>query len=64
VGFGISYSDLAEKMKLSRSGIAGFLFELHLVFRVTVPRAVIRAIYAPDVEVVEQRTTPGSPVKA
>lgn len=54
VGFGISYAELAEKINLFRSGISGFLFELHLVFRVTVPRAVIRAVYAPDVEEVQE----------
>jgi hypothetical protein len=54
VGFGISYADLAKNINLFRLGIAGFLFQLHLLFRVTVPRAVIRGMYAPDVEEVEQ----------
>lgn len=54
VGFGISYGDLAKKINLYRLGIAGFLFQLHLLSYVTVPRAVIRAMYTPEVEVVEQ----------
>jgi hypothetical protein len=64
VGFGISYRDLAKNINMFRLGIAGFLFELHLLSYVTVPRAVIRAMYAPEVEAVEQGAEAATPSRA
>jgi hypothetical protein len=63
-GFGISYADLAKNVNLFRLGIAGFLFQLHLLFRVMVPRAVIRAMYAPEVEAVEPGPASAPPATA
>lgn len=50
-GYGISFYDLAEKINVFRSGIAGLLIQLHLLFNEKIPQIVIRAAYAPDVEV-------------
>jgi hypothetical protein len=51
-GYSISFSELAEKINMFRTGIAGLLIQLHILFREKVPRVIIRAAYAPDVEVV------------
>ncbi len=51
-GYGTSYGDLAEKINLFRTGVAGLLVDLHLHFNEKIPSAIIRARYAPDVEVV------------
>ena len=53
VGFGSSFSDLAEKINIFRTGIAGFLIQLHMLFNEKIPAIIIRAFYAPKVEVVE-----------
>ncbi|MHA2403773.1 MAG: hypothetical protein ACXADH_12330, partial [Candidatus Kariarchaeaceae archaeon] len=52
-GFGSSFSDLAEKINIFRTGIAGTLIQLHLLFHEKIPAIIIRAFYAPEVEVVE-----------
>lgn len=51
-GYGISFYDLAEKINLFRTGIAGLLIQLHLLFNEKIPQIIIRAAYVPDVEVV------------
>lgn len=51
-GYSISFPELAEKINLFRTGIAGLLIRLHILFKEKVPRIIIRAVYAPDVEVV------------
>jgi len=51
-GHSISFAELAEKINLFRTGIAGLLIRLHVLFNEKVPRVIIRAAYAPDVEVV------------
>ena len=48
---GVSYRDLAEQINLFRTGIAGLLIRLHLLFDDPIPRIIIRARYAPEVEV-------------
>jgi hypothetical protein len=50
-GFSIQYTDLAILINKFRSGIAEFLFQLHLLFNEKVHDPIIRARYAPDVEV-------------
>lgn len=50
-GYGISFYNLAEKINLFRTGIAGLLIQLHLLFNEKIPGVIIRATYVPDVEV-------------
>jgi hypothetical protein len=56
IGIGVSYTELAKNINLFRLGIAGLLFQLHRLFSESVPAAVIRAMYAPEVEAVEGPT--------
>lgn len=51
--FGISYQELGELLNLFRSGIAGLLFDLHLLFGERVPCSIIRHTYLPDIMLVE-----------
>ncbi|MBW2028402.1 MAG: hypothetical protein JRJ31_04930 [Deltaproteobacteria bacterium] len=53
VGFDSSFWELAEKINNFRTGIAGFLIQLHVLFNERIPAIIIRAFYAPEVEVVE-----------
>lgn len=53
LGYGISYSDLADKINILRSGIGGLLIDLHMLFQEKIPRVIIRLKYTPDVEVIE-----------
>lgn len=46
---GISYQQLEQWLNLFRSGIAGLLFDLHLLFDERVPCKIIRYMYAPDI---------------
>lgn len=46
---GISFSDLAAKINLFRTGIADFLLQLHILFDEAVPRIIIRARHFPEV---------------
>lgn len=48
----VTLEELADQINMFRLGIAGMLAQLHVIFRVTAPRAQIRALYQPDVEVV------------
>lgn len=50
--YSISFSKLAEQVNLFRTGIARLLIKLHLLFDDPIPAIVIRAAYAPDIEVV------------
>lgn len=52
--YSISLYDLANQINMFRTGVAGLLIQLHVLFDEKIPRVVIRARYAPDVEVVEQ----------
>jgi len=49
----ISYQQLEEWLNLFRSGIAGLLFDLHLLFAERLPSRIIRYAYAPDIRLVE-----------
>lgn len=51
-GYSISLLNLAWQINLFRRGIAGLLIQLHILFQEKIPRIIIRARYAPDVEVV------------
>jgi len=51
-GYSISLDELADRINMFRAGIAGLLIQMHGLFGEKVPRVVIRAAYAPDVEVV------------
>jgi len=53
-GYGISYSDLADKINILRSGIGGLLIDLHEIFQEKIPGVIIRLKYMPDVEVTEK----------
>jgi hypothetical protein len=48
----VSFAEVAKKANLFRTGIAESLIRLHVLFNERVPRVIIRAAYAPDVEVV------------
>lgn len=50
---GISYQQLGELLNLFRSGIAGLLIDLHLLFGERIPCKVIRYAYLPDIMLVE-----------
>jgi hypothetical protein len=51
-GQSTSFQTLAEGINMFRTGIAGLLIQLHLLHRERIPAIVIRAAYAPDVELV------------
>lgn len=53
-GYGITYQELAEQINMFRSGIAGIIADMHLIFRKAMPAVVINAIFMPDVEVIDQ----------
>lgn len=53
VGHGMSLADLAKHVNLFRTGIAGLLLQLHVLFKTRVPSSIVRASHAPDVEVLE-----------
>ena len=44
-GYSFSYSELAQKINLFRTGIARLLIQLHLLFDEKIPRVIIRAAY-------------------
>ena len=50
--FSISCDDLSELLNLFRSGIAGLLLDLHLLFGERVPCTIIRYAYLPDIKLV------------
>lgn len=50
--YGISYKDLSELINLFRTGIAGILIQLHLLFNEIIPPIIIRGFYSPDVEII------------
>ncbi|MBC8555609.1 MAG: hypothetical protein H8D23_38850 [Candidatus Brocadiales bacterium] len=52
-GHGTSYSDLANEINSFRTGIAGLLIQLHILFKDRIPRIVIRSAHSPDVEVIK-----------
>lgn len=52
-GYSISLSDLAKNIGLFRTGIAGLLVDIHILFKERIPSVIIRAKYAPEVEIVE-----------
>jgi len=54
-GYSISLSDLAEEIDMFRTGIAKLLISLHLLFGEKIPGIIIRAAYAPDVEIIEEQ---------
>jgi hypothetical protein len=51
-GVGATFDELAEMINLFRTGVAGFLIDLHDHFGDRIPATIIRARYAPLVEVV------------
>lgn len=51
--FSISYVELGELLDLFRSGIAGLLIDLHLLFGERIPCKIIRYAYLPDIMLVE-----------
>ena len=50
---GISDQQLGELLNLFRSGIAGLVVDLHLLFGEQVPSKIIRYAYLPDIKLVE-----------
>jgi hypothetical protein len=51
--FGINYHELGELLNVFRSGIAGLLLDLHVIFGERVPCNIIRNAYLPDISLVE-----------
>jgi len=49
----INYRELGELLNLFRSGIAGLLIDLHLLFGERIPSKIIRYAYLPDINLVE-----------
>ena len=49
--YSFSLNDLVDLINYFRTGIAGLLLQLHLLFNDRVPSNIIRAKFAPDVEV-------------
>lgn len=58
-GFGVSLPDLAEKINMFRIGIAAPIIKMHTLFEERIPGVIIRARYAPDVEVAEVEENSG-----
>ena len=52
VSYGVSLDDVADSLNLFRTGIVGLLVDLHIHFSEPVPVRIIRAQYAPMVDVV------------
>lgn len=50
---GITYQQLCEFLNLFRTGIAGLLIDLHLIFDERIPCKIIRYAYLPDVKLLE-----------
>src|SRR5215212_6628745 len=48
----VSYSDLCKRLNRFRTGIAGLLLDLHILFGGGAPSAVVRYAYLPDIEYV------------
>jgi len=51
--FGINDEELCELLNVFRSGIAGLLIDLHLLFNERIPCNIIRCAYLPDIQLVE-----------
>jgi len=51
--FGINDEELCELLNVFRSGIAGLLIDLHLLFNERIPCGIIRCAYLPDIKLVE-----------
>jgi hypothetical protein len=49
----VTFQEMADLINVFRTGVAGFLIDLHLVFRNFIPGHIISARYATDVEVVQ-----------
>ncbi|GAI41255.1 unnamed protein product, partial [marine sediment metagenome] len=49
-----SYEEIGELLNLFRSGIAGLLVNLHLLFNERIPSKIIRYAYLPDIELVTE----------
>ena len=52
-GIGTSFADLAKNTNIIRTGIAGLLIQLHLLFKERIPTVIIRFFFAPEAEVNE-----------
>lgn len=50
---GITYQQLCELLNLFRTGIAGLLIDLHLIFDERIPCKIIKYAYLPDVKLLE-----------
>jgi hypothetical protein len=50
----ITYRELCKLLNLFRSGIAGFLLDLHVIFGDTVPSKVIKYAYHPNIKLVTE----------
>ena len=51
--FGVNYKELCELLNIFRSGIAGLLIDLHLLFNERIPCGIIKYAYLPDIKLVE-----------
>lgn len=50
--YGISYPEICRRINLFRTGIAGLLFDLHLVFNDLVPSPITHGYFLPDIHYV------------
>jgi hypothetical protein len=50
--YGNAYSEICRRMNLFRTGIAGLLFDLHIIFNDLVPAQVIHGYFLPDIQYV------------
>lgn len=50
----ISYKKLRELLNLFRSGIAGLLVDLHLLFGEHIPSIIVKYAYLGDIELVKE----------
>jgi hypothetical protein len=52
-GYSSTFAALAEDIERFKTGVAGTLLDLHMIFGEKIPRRIIRAYFAPGVEVHE-----------
>ncbi len=55
--YGIDFNELANKVNLFRTGIAGILIQLHMLFKEPVPAKIIRSSFSPEVEVIKKENS-------
>ena len=54
---GIKFNEFANKVNLFRTGIAGILIQLHMLFKEPVAAKIIRSSFSPEVEVIKEENS-------